>query len=159
MLSVMKMMQVGALTLVRFGREHTDAHAAAGFSRQEWDLLTCDDMWTAEQQRQVRSILAEAVNVSLTLANLPSDRLPGQYVAAIIAQLVSPCNRLVAARKAPETYDAVAASGLVGPVEVIETTPEQMVALVMAYSSGEVADLPGHAQSDVLEQARQQPEK
>ena len=89
----------------------------------------------------MKSVLSEAVNITMTLAGLPAEPLPGQYVAAVIATLVAPCNRLVAAQRAPETYDAVSASGLVESAEVLPMPPTQMVALVMAYSSGQIDDL------------------
>ena len=140
-MDVMRMMAIGAMQLVTLGKEHTAQHAAAGFSAEEWNLLTQETPWSQEQRRQVRSVLAEAVNVTLELAGLPSEPLPGQYVAAVIVKVVAPCNRLVAAYRAPETYDAVSASGLVGPTDIVEMTASQMVSLVTAYSSGVLTDI------------------
>ena len=142
-MDVMRMMAIGAMALAEFGRVHTAKHAAAGFSRAEWDLMIKPEPWTAAERRRVRAILAEAVNVTLELAGLPSEPLPGQYVAAVLATLVAPCNRLVAAHRVPETYDAESASGLKGPSEVLPMTSQQMVSLVMAYSAGEFSDIPG----------------
>jgi len=133
---VMTMMRNGAMVLSNLGKKHTAAHAAAGFSAEEWELLTKVEPWTAEERRGVRSVLAEAVNVTMAIAGLPAEPLPGQYVAAVISTLIHPVNRHVAAIRAPETYDAVAASGLVGSSEIVPMTPQQMVGLVMAYSGG-----------------------
>lgn len=138
-MNLMKMFQVGAMALADMGRTHTAAHAAAGFSVEEWEVLTSAEVWSAEQRRRVRSILGEAVSVSLAMAGLPSEPLPGQYVAAVICAVVHPSNRLVAALRAPETYDAVSASGLMGETKIVPMTPEQMVSLVVAYSAGEPA--------------------
>lgn len=140
-MDVMRMMCIGAMEIAAYGKEHTPAHAAVGFSAEEWDLLTTPTPWTPEQRRQVRSVLAEAVSVTLTLAGLPSEPLPGQYVAAVIAQLVAPANRLVAAYRAPECFDAISASGLIAATEVRPMGPEQMVSLVVAYSSGVFTDV------------------
>ena len=139
-MNALEMMNVGAKTLADMGSEHTAKHAAIGFSKTEWDLLCQDEMWTPTDRRQVRAILAEAVNATLTAAGLPAVPLPAQYVACVIVQLVAPCNRLVAATRAPETYDAVQASGLSGPVVIEMVDPKTMVSLVMAYTSQVVVD-------------------
>lgn len=126
--------QNGANALVSDGFRYGKIHAQHGLSQSEWDLLTQNEIWTQVERRKVRSILSEVINVSLTIAGLPSTPLPGQYVAAIIAKLVAPCNRIVCCQRVPETYDAMAASGLSGTVEVNPMSAEQMVALVLAYS-------------------------
>jgi hypothetical protein len=107
-----------------------------GLAKADWDLLRQDDYWTPEQARAVRSILAEVVEICLTVAGMPPTALPGQYVAATIAILVAPQNRIVAAMKAPDTFDALAASGLNQESEIIPMEREQMISLVMAYSGG-----------------------
>lgn len=140
-MDIMKMMAIGAFSLVRLGRTWTARHAALGFSQADWELLVQEEYWTPAERRRVRSILADAVNVSLERAGLPSEALPGQYVAAVIVFLVSPSNRLVAAYRAPETYNAVDASGLAGPPELVVMPNWQLVALVLAYSSGVLTDL------------------
>lgn len=139
-MDVMRMMLTGANALASLGVEHSSKHVAVGFSKAEWDLLTQADLWTPSDRRKVRSILAEAVNASLTIAGLPAVPLPAQYVAAVIATIVAVPNRLSAAMRAPEAYDAVAASGLVGPVEVEPVRIETMMALVMGYTSEQFVD-------------------
>lgn len=155
-MDMMRAMMVGAFQIAELGTEHSARHAAVGFSAEEWDLLTQKEMWTQEQRRMVRAPLAEAVSISLTLAGLPSEPLPGQYVAAVIAKLVAPANRLVAAFRAPETFDAVSASGLIGEGEVKAMTPQQMVSLVMYYSSGQYDDLQPDASRELREEALRQ---
>ena len=138
----LRMFDLGALALGSLGKEHTARHAAVGFSAEEWELLTTEELWSSDQRRRVRSILAECVNATLSIAGLPPTPLPAQYVAAVICAVVSPCNRLVAAMRAPETYDAVAASGLSGPVEIEPSRQETMVSLVMAYTEARPAEPP-----------------
>ena len=70
----------------------------------------------------------------MTIAGLPAIPMPGQYVAAIIAEIVAPVNRLVACTKAPDTFDADAASGILGTHEVKDMSVQQLMALVIAYS-------------------------
>lgn len=135
-MTIMRMMQQGALTIARWGLKYSSAHAAAGFPEAHWNLLVQSEPWSPAERRQVRTILAEAINLTLEIAGMPSEPLPGQYAAAVIAVLVAPCNRIVAAHRAPNTYDAISASGLLGEVEVKEMTATQMVSLVMVYSSG-----------------------
>lgn len=148
---VAKMMAVGAYELARFGAAHTPKHAAAGFSAAEWELLTSREPWGPTEGKNVRSILAEAVNVSLTMAGLPAVPMPAEYVAAVIYVLVAPVNRMVAASRAPEAYDAVKASGLAAPVEIEAVRQETMMSLVQAYSSGYLTD-PGTGRQIVADQ-------
>ena len=133
-MDLLRMFEGGALTLVSDQMEYTKRHAEAGFSKPEWDLLTQKEYWNADQARQVSSILAEATSISLRLAGIPAVPLPGQYVAALICKLVAPANRLTAALRAPRTFEAENAAGVSGPVAVKETTPEQMMSLVMYFS-------------------------
>lgn len=150
-----KLMAVGAFQLGTLPVAYGDEHAALGFSRAEWSLITSEEGWLPAERRNVRSILSEAVNSSLERAGLASDPVPGQYVAMVICALVAPVNRLVAAARAPESYDAVVASGLFGPAELVDMPPWQMQSLVMAYSSGELVDIPQRSQVEKMVQERQ----
>lgn len=131
-----KTFRLGAEALARGNFRYGALHREYGFSQTDWDLLTKQDHWTAEEARQARGIIAAAIEVCLSLGGLPAVPLPGQYAAAVIAILVSPANRMIAAMKAPDTFDAVAASGLQETVQIRPTPKEQMIALVMAYSGG-----------------------
>ena len=72
----------------------------------------------------------------MTIAGMPAIPLPGQYVAAVISEVVSPCNWMLASLKAPDTFDAIDATGLLEQEEVKPMKHEQMMALVMAYGGG-----------------------
>lgn len=126
----------GAQQLARDGLKYSEIHRAHGISQTDWELLTQDEFWTPEQYRGIRSLLANVVEVSMTVAGLPSVPLPGQYVAAVIAICVSPCNRIMAAQKAPDTFDAVGAAGITETFVVRPMPREQMLSLVMLYSGG-----------------------
>ena len=105
----------------------------------------------------MRSIIANAVEVSMTIAGMPPVPLPGQYVAAFIAQCVSPCNRLLACTKVPDTFDALLASGLEGTYESKPMTFEQMVSLVIAYSGDLVGEPAAHKLPlEVVEKVKQE---
>lgn len=132
----------GAMVLATPAMEYAEIHAQHGITHEEWRVATSPQLWSPNERRQVRSILGEIVQISVTIAGLPPLPLPGQYVAAVIVAVVSPCNRLVAAVRAPETYDALDASGLSGPVEIAPMTTEQMISLVLLYSGGLVGDEP-----------------
>ena len=123
----------GAETLAR---PYCEYHRAHGISQKEWDLLTQEEHWTPDQSRQIRSILASVIEVCMSVVAMPPSPLPGQYCAAVIAIIVAPANRIIAAYKCPDTFDAVAAAGISEPLEVKPVRPETMVSLVMAYSGG-----------------------
>ena len=106
--------RLGAESLVRGSTKYTELHRSHGISQADWTLLTQDEPWTPEQVRQIRSILAGVIEVCMTIAGLPPVPLPGQYAAAVIAICVGPANRFLAAQKVPDTFDAIAASGLEG---------------------------------------------
>jgi len=125
----------GAAQLAR-GDAYGELHRSYGLLADDWELLTQDAHWTPDESRRVRSILASVIEVSLTIAGMPAVPLPGQYAAAVIAIVISPANRMVACFKVPDTFDAVAASGLHQEFEIRRMKPEQMVALVLAYSGG-----------------------
>lgn len=124
----------GAYQMADYSATYGTLQQSAGFSQEDWDLLTDPECWSLSQQRKVHSVLAEAVSISMRVAGLQPTNLPGAYVAAVICRLVAPCNRLVAASRAPRSFDAMTASGIAGPSEVVETTPEQMMGLVCLFS-------------------------
>ncbi len=113
-----------------------DIHREFGIAQNEWELLTQEEFWTPQQQRQVRSLIASTVEVSLTIAGMPPTPLPVQYVAAVIAIVVAPANQIVAAMKAPDTFDAYDASGLNGAPTDNAASKQQLLGLVMAYAGG-----------------------
>ncbi len=132
---------LGANQLVSAGTEYGPEQQAAGFTEEEWEILTQVECWTKAQQMKIPSVLSAAVSITLRVAGLPPVPLPGAFVAATICKLVAPCNRLVAAANSPESFDAMSASGMVGePVEII-TTKQQMYALVTYFSSAEFGGL------------------
>lgn len=132
--SFQELFNIGAARLATLGKVYDVPHQAAGFTIEEWDLLTDDSYWTQEQQRQVGGVLGNAVSISLRLAGLAPTPLAGPYVAAVICSLVALPNRLVAALSAPATFNAVSALGVNTESEILPTTPEQMQALVMLFS-------------------------
>ena len=123
------------------GKEYSTLHKAHGIDQHHWEVLTQEEYWTADEARAVRSILANVVEVALTIAGMPSTPLPGQYVAATIAIIVHPTNYMLAAMKAPDTFDAFDAAGLVENTEIKPMSKEQMMALVIAYA-GDYPDEP-----------------
>ena len=144
--------KIGARQLAQAERTYTDLHKAHGIEEHHWALLTQSEYWTADQARAIRSILANVVEVSMTIAGMPPVPLPGQYVAAVIATCVAPCNRMIACVKAPDTFDAAMASGFMGSPEVQDMTPQQLMALVLAYSGGFPEEPPaGRLPAEVIE--------
>ena len=139
--TLMHMFAQGALAIARWGVDFSDKHAGAGFAREDWELLTQNELWSAAERRRIPNILHAAVNMALEQAGLPYEPLPGQYVAACIVVLVAPCNRIVAAHRAPPAYDAISASGLDGAPQPIDMPTTQLLSLVLAYSSGRLPDL------------------
>jgi hypothetical protein len=110
--------------------------AEMGMTQQHFDMLTSPDPWLPAEVQEMRGVLASAINISLTFANLPARALPAQYVAAVIGYMVNPVNWLTAATIAPETFDAVQSAN---SEEEFKTRPvqyEQMISLVMSYGGG-----------------------
>jgi len=127
--------RAGAAALAR-GNAYGELHRSYGLIQDDWRLLTQEEHWNPDEARRVRSILASVIEVALTIAGMPALPLPGQYAAAVISLVVAPANRIVACVKVPDTFDAVAASGLHQEFEIKRMAPEQMIALVVAYSGG-----------------------
>ena len=128
--------KIGARRIAKDEKRYTDLHKAHGIEQAHWELLTQREYWTPDQSRAIRSVLANVIEVSMTISGMPAIPLPGQYVAALIAEVVAPCNYMVAAVKAPDTYDAMDASGLLGTSEVKTMEWQQLAALVLAYAGG-----------------------
>lgn len=128
--------KVGAKRLAKDSCQYTELHKQHGIEEHHWNLITSKEPWTPDQTRQMRSLIAAVCEVSMTIAGMPAIPFPGQYVAAVIAEVVSPINRILAATKAPDTFDAVAASGLIGTHQIKDMSVQQLIALTMAYSGG-----------------------
>jgi hypothetical protein len=126
--------KIGAKQLAFNQRVYSELHKSHGIEESHWKLLTQGEYWTPDQARQIRSILASVIEVSMTIAGMPAVPLPGQYAAALIAEVVAPANRMLACIKAPDTFDAYAASGLLQEFEIKDMTKEQLMSLVLAYS-------------------------
>ena len=136
--------KIGARRIAKDDKQYTDLHKAHGIEQAHWELLTQGEYWTPDQSRAIRSILANVIEVSMTIAGMPAIPLPGQYVAALIAEVVAPCNYMIAAVKAPDTFDATDASGLLGGAEVRTMEYQQLMALVIAYAGGYGEEPHGH---------------
>lgn len=132
---------MGANQLATAGAEYGPEQQSAGFTLDEWNLLTSATCWTKAEQMKIGSIISSAVSITLRTAGLPPVPLPGAYVAAVICKLVAPCNRLVAAASAPESFDVMSAVGLTGESVKVITSKEQMYALVVYFSSAEYGAL------------------
>lgn len=141
---------IGANQLAVSGQVYGVEQQAAGFSQEEWDTLTSPDCWTKTEQMKIGNIVANAISITLRTAGLPPVPLPGAYVAAVICKLVAPCNRLLAAASAPESFDAMSALGLTGESLNVITTKQQMYALVMYFSSAEFGALESFPIDDII---------
>lgn len=145
-MDIHKAFRHGAEILAQNNNKYTTLHKGHGIDQNDWDLLTQKEYWSPDQARSMRSIMASVIEVSMTIAGMPAIPLPGQYVAALIAEIVAPCNRLVACVKAPDTFDAEVASGIMGTVVIQDMKVQQLISLTMLYSSG----FPDEPQAQVL---------
>ena len=154
-----KAFRLGAKKLAQSAGSYTELHKSHGIDQAHWELLTQDEYWTPDQSRAVRSVLANMIEISMTIAGMPAIPLPGHYVAALISEIVSPCNRMLACVKCPDTFDATDASGLFGTHEVKNMSPQQMMALVLAYSGDQTKEPSAHKlPKDVVEQVAKENE-
>jgi hypothetical protein len=155
-LDIHKAFQHGAQILAQNENKYTTLHKGHGIDEHHWDILTQAEYWSPDQARQMRSIIASVAEVSMTIAGMPALPLPGQYVAALIAEVVAPVNRLLACTKAPDTFDADAASGILGTHEVKDMSVQQLMSLVIAYSGGYGGEPSAHRfPKDVAETMKQ----
>lgn len=147
--------QQGAQAIASNEAKYTTLHKGHGIEEHHWELLTQNEYWSPDQARQIRAILASIVEVAMTIAGMPAIPMPGQYVAAVISEVVAPCNRLLACTKAPETFDAMDASGILGTHEIKTMSTQQLMALVIAYSGGVKREPHAHKlPRDVVENVR-----
>lgn len=135
-MDIHKAFQYGARKIAGAEKRYTDLHKQYGIEEFHWQQLTQEEYWSADQARQMRSILASVAEVAMTIAGMPAVPLPGQYMAALIAEVVAPQNQMLACCKAPDTFDAEAAAGITRTHEVKEMCREQLMGLVLAYSGG-----------------------
>lgn len=144
---------VGANQLAAMSLTWGPDHQAAGFNETDWALLTDTTCWSKTQQLKVASCLRLAVSMTLRAAGLAPTPLPGAFVAAVICKLIAPCNRLVAGQNAPESFDAMSASGIYSETEVINTTSQQMMGLICAFSSGDYSSVQSARVEQIVENA------
>jgi hypothetical protein len=135
-MNMFELFKVGAMALATPTMEYAAVHRDHGLSAADWDIVTSKEPWTPTQRRQARSIIAECVQISLTIAGLPAQSLPAQYVAAVITAIVAPVNLLVAASSAPESFDALGAANVETEFQVHPVKREQMQSLVLLYAGG-----------------------
>ena len=133
-MDIHKAFRIGAQRIAANECEYTTLHKSHGLELSDWELLIQKEYWSADQAKKIRSILAAAVEVSLTIANIPPGPLPGQYVAAVIAEIVAPPNRMVACHKAPDTFDAASALEEQDMINVKPVNVYKLQALVLLYS-------------------------
>lgn len=148
-----QLFMLGANKLVAAGIEFGPIQQEAGFTKTDWDLLTSVTCWTQSQRQQIPGLIANAVSITLNIAGLPATPLPGAFVAATICKIVAPCNRLVAAAGAPESFDALSASGLHSESVKVITTKEQMYSLVTYMTSEQFGALSSFRLNQEIEDA------
>lgn len=142
----------GASVLAAAHCKYTEIHKGHGIDPYDWKILTQQEYWSPEQAREMRSVLANVLEVSMTIAGMPAIPMPGQYLAALIAHVVSPANRLLACTKAPDTFDAVAASGLMATHQVKPMSVQQLMGLVITYSGGSRNEPPNQVLPDEVKE-------
>ena len=151
-MDIHKAFRIGAQKIAANEKRYTTLHKAHGIEEAQWELLTSQEYWSVDEARQIRTILANVVEVSMTIAGMPAIPLPGQYVAAVISEIVAPPNRILACTKAPDTFDAASALVAEEQTEVKSMTTTQLISLVLLYSGGFPDEPQGHKLSrDVAE--------
>lgn len=154
--SFQQLFLVGARKLVAAGKEFGDVQRAAGFAEEEWELLTQKECWNVDQQRQIPSLITNAVSMTMAIAGLPAVPLPVENVAATISLLVAPCNQQVAAHNAPEAFDSMSASGLVGPSVVKNVKKEQLLSQINYFATQNFLILEALQMDSIIEKAVQE---
>lgn len=132
--SVMKAFTRAMRALATSYSEFNQDIAAAGVTETSWNLLISERIWTQKDGHAAISALMALYERAHTIAGIQKEALPGQFVAAIIAQLVSPGNWYTAVRLVPDTWDAIAAAGVNGPPEIKPMEKTQILSLVALYA-------------------------
>lgn len=133
-MEIHKAFKMGAQKIAADQCKYTTLHKSHGIEEANWNLLVQREYWSPDEARQIRNILASACEVSMTIAGMPAVPLPGQYVAAFISEVVAPPNQMLACVKAPTTFDAFHASGIMGEFKVQDMTLQQLMSLVILYN-------------------------
>lgn len=144
---------LGADELAAAPIEYGEMHQTAGFTKDDWDLLSQKECWTPAQVMNLPTLINTLVSITLKIGGLPAVPLPGAFVAASICKNIAPCNRLLAAASAPESFDAMSASGILGASVKTITSKEQMYALVIYMSSADYGALSSFRLNDEIEDA------
>ena len=138
MLSMFEMFRLGARELVR---GIYSQFPEVGLSKADYELLTKEGAWTFEEANKVKSIMVEAVGIVMTKTGLPPVDMPYQYVAAFICEVVAPANRLQACVKAPTSFQIETGTDMQDVnFSIKNASLEQLMACVMAFSSGEMVE-------------------
>ena len=113
-----------------------DPDCPIGISSDLIRVLRKNTLWNADDRMRAEGALSELLNVCNHRAGLPQIELPAEFIACMIARIVSPVNRVVAAQKAPRGYKGILATGLHSEPLIEDVEPETMIALVIAFSGG-----------------------
>jgi len=116
-----------------------------GISPIDFKLTYDPVIWRTEQRLRVVRTLEALLYGTTSMLGLSRLQLPAEYIAAIVATFVAPCNRKLACIYLADIGTGRRAEDLAQGVSTEQVSPEQLFALVFLLS-----------QNDAGTQARQQ---
>ena len=114
----------------------SDVHGAVQISPQDWEILKSKSYWTPAQAREARTSIDKLINASLTLANVPPQPLSAEYIAAVMARVIAPCNWLVASNSGVQGLDGKQLASITGDDYPARkwVSPERLHHLILVFS-------------------------
>jgi len=115
-----------------------------GILPQDYDLAHGDAPWIRDQRLRVVKTLEALMFGTLDVMGVSRFALPAEYVAAIIATFVSPCNRMVACQWIAENGSTIAraqdlAAQGIQASQVDKCQPSKLFALVCLLTENDAS--------------------
>ncbi len=98
----------------------------------QWEIVTSPNLWIAEHKSTARDVLESIIYGTLDMLGLGRYEVPTEYVAAVIALTVNPCNFLPACSLLSGTTHHSVDDMSRDSIECIQRTmPRQLFAMVI----------------------------
>jgi len=131
----------GALNMISSG-QHAGVIGAMDITSEDWSLFTGETPWVAADRNRIVNILHKLVFGCMDVSGCSRFNPPAEFIAAVIAVFVSPCN-IASASAYMEGSMPTADSAMIGDVPE-QVSAEKIFAFVCeAYSD----DLGAHKRS------------
>lgn len=108
-----------------------------GLNESDFDVLTQDTPWVAQQREQVRRTIDCIIHGLMDIVGVPRFEVPAEYIAAVLSTFVSGANMLIACRYMEGGSRAEELA--VGNDNGERVKPQQLFALICQLRAGDAA--------------------